>query len=177
MRRLSLLVFALLASLSSTARADEPVPHKPGDKVPLAIVVDDKAAPAKLTIPKELVATMKASLDNYSGDSYAGTSMPTVAAGLSLSLALAFGGVWLVRNRTSPGMKNLVLLIGAFTLLVFAGANVFADFSPLKKRPAVPANELVVVTVVDREGAPITLTVTKEKLAKAIEAAAKPEPK
>jgi hypothetical protein len=164
----------LLLGVSCSVRADESVPRKPGDAAPLVIVVDEKGAPAKLTIPKELVATMRAALDDANGNSFA-SATPTVAAGLSLSLALAFGGVWLVRHRAGQGAKNIALLLGGLALFTVAGANVLANFGPAKRPP--PASELVVVATVDKEGAPITLTITKDKLTKAIEAARKPEPK
>jgi hypothetical protein len=173
-RLISLAALAMLLPVSAIRADLPPPPPKPGDAVPLAIVVDEKAAPAKLTIPKSLVATMKASLENSSDTSYASISNSTIAAGLSLSLALAFGGVWLVRNRTSPGMKNFAILLGAVSLLGVGAFTVLADKAPGGKRPPLPAGEAVIVTVVeDGIATPVTLTVSKDKLAKAIEKAAK----
>jgi hypothetical protein len=180
MKRLSAALLALFLT-ASVVRADvpaPPAPHKPGDPVPFVIVVDDKAAPAKLTVPKELIGAMRAALDNADGNSYASAATPTVAAGLSLSLALAFGGVWLMRSRAGQGGKHLAILVGAVALFAVTGVSVFADKAPGGgKRPLLPASELIVVTIVDKEAGPITLTVTKDKLTKSLEAAAKPDPK
>jgi hypothetical protein len=176
MKRISSAVLLVLFLTATVVRADLAVPRKPGDAAPFVIVVDEKAAPAKLTVPKELIGAMRAALDNADGNTYASATTPTVAAGLSLSLALAFGGVWLVRSRAGTGGKNIAILVGTVSLLAVGGVSVFAD-RPAFKRPITPPGELIVVTVVDKEAGPITLTVTKDKLAKALEAAAKPDPK
>jgi hypothetical protein len=173
-RLISLAALAMLLPVAAIRADLPPLPPRAGDPVPLVIVVDEKAAPAKLTIPKGLVATMKASLENGGDASYATISTSTIAAGLSLSLALAFGGVWLVRHRTSPGMKNFAILLGAVSLLGVGAFTVFADRPPVGKRPALAPGEAVIVTVVDDADArTVTLTVSKDKLAKALEKAAK----
>jgi hypothetical protein len=106
---------ALLVLLVTTtlAFADIPNPNNSrskaskGDfKAQLQIETDDKAKEAKLIIPREIFQQMSAQLNG--GDAgttgttarfFNMTSTQTALSGLFLSMAFAFGGVWLVRAR------------------------------------------------------------------------------
>src|SRR5262249_45709793 len=57
-------------------------------------------------------------------------------AGIAVSLALTFGGVWLIRKNGKGSMRGLALLIAAGATLT-AGAIAWANAAPplLKDRP------------------------------------------
>jgi hypothetical protein len=123
---------ALLLATYPCARADvarikEPE-HKGGVSVSMHIEPNYKATEARLLIPRSIWQDMKAQLDaNDSATTTASARFhslngaQTVAAGCFLSLAFAFGGVWLVRARKGSGWRRAAL---GLLLVVLGGASV-----------------------------------------------------
>ena len=128
------LIVLSLASFTS-AYADVPRPkddgHKPAKTVSVSsqmhIEPNYKATEAKLLIPRALFQQMRAGLDG--DDANAGVTArlftnggaQTAAAGVCLSLAFAFGGVWLVRQR--KGASRLPRAALGVALLALCGAT------------------------------------------------------
>lgn len=133
---IAVLSIVLLASF--TIFADAPAPSKvvksmrSGMKIQVA--TDDKTKEARLVIPQREWSKFRAEIeggDNTNIASRFGMSRTqTIMTGLFLSLAFAFGGVWIVRNRGA--IKNKVVI----GIIVFAlcGAVVttisFANIPP-----------------------------------------------
>lgn len=139
----------------------------PQNGAPLVIQVDPTAQQARLMIPKEMLAKLRADAGAEPKSGFAG--LHTVVAGLSLAMALAFSGLWLARHRGQFGGKALVLIVGAGTsLLVGGAAMVWADVAP-RPRPPQPvpavANGNVIIDVVDK-GTEVKLIITREQLLK-----------
>jgi hypothetical protein len=140
----SCILAALLLIALASARADVPKPrddrHKPAKDAQITtsmhIQTNYKATEARLLIPRAVWQQMRAELDGTSAP-VAGTRFSalggaqTVMAGLFLSLAFAFGGVWLVRGRKGTsrltqgalGVAFIALCGGATASLVYANAG------------------------------------------------------
>jgi len=148
-------LFALTAILSVIALADVRLPDTPtpkplpkGKQMEMFIDVTSEVDEPTLVIKKSSAKRLRAALDEAenSDNSTASVeakpnlgSVQTVIAGTFLSLALVFGGVWLVRSkpsRTTIGLF-LILILGSSSLLVLANVapprvfgiskNVFSD--------------------------------------------------
>lgn len=131
-----LVVFA--AAASADVRFESPTPK--GGKTPKAektpkqprsldsklyIRLDREATEARLIIPKSELKQLRAELEELDDetDSRAASAFSgvrTVAAGLFLSLAFVFGGVWFVRSRHTGAKTNKTVIAGA--VLLFSGA-------------------------------------------------------
>lgn len=146
-----------LCLLASGARANEAVPPPPrpepipqpvigkgGQEVKLVVQVDDKAKVARLQMPLNLVfgtpnpPAAPAPLPLRRGADAGPLGLPTIIAGLALSLAVASGGLWLARRRWGrPAAMVLVL-----SLFAAGSAAVWADLGPRPlgpvPRPAKP---------------------------------------
>jgi hypothetical protein len=137
-----LLLAALLLAASVNAFADVAI-RKP-DKLPksssfttgMKVSPDEKATEARLLIPRDVWQQMRAGLDGDDTKAAALTSFnpggaQTVMAGLFLSLALAFGGLWLVRSRERAGKFGpAALCLAALVLCGAAARAVFANAGP-----------------------------------------------
>lgn len=163
---LSLCLFAPGAFANEAAPAPprpEPIPQpvigKGGQEVKLVVQVDDKAKVARLQVPLNLVfgapnppAGPVPSAPRRGADA-GPLGLPTIIAGLALSLALASGGLWLARRRWGrPGAMVLVL-----SLFAAGSAAVWADLGP---RPLGP---------VPRSGPPVKPALPALKLPAGIE--------
>jgi hypothetical protein len=135
---------ALLLVALASARADVPKPrddgHKPAKDAQITtsmhIQTNYKATEARLLIPRAVWQQMRAELDGTSAPA-AGLRFAalggaqTAMAGIFLSLAFAFGGVWLVRGRKGTsrlrqgalGVAFVALSVGATAGLVYANAG------------------------------------------------------
>ncbi len=158
--------------------ATRPVP-KPGQAT-FVLEVDPKVKQARLVIPRQMVPVMRVSAEaEESTPKTAGLPFHhTLFAGAALSLALTFGGLWVVKQRDKPWGKTLaVLLVTAGLLgttgLVFANLRVPVPEPPLvAPNPPAPiplAGVLpdVAVEVVDK-GDAIKLIVNREQYGKLI---------
>lgn len=160
---------ALLLALvfAPFARADVPAPPPKEPTYPLVIEAYPKVAEGKLIIPRKMLGEMKGALDNEGSDRYGSTlpALHTIIAGMALAMALAFGGLWLVRKGPG-GTRSLALLIGAVAFLGI-GALAFADRRPAPV-PAANRWDKIVIEVTDK-GDEVKLIVNKQKLSKALE--------
>ena len=164
MRTWSLLAAALVLVLGRPVLADLPVGPLPSPNAkPFVIEADPNAKEAKLTIPREMLGKMKASAEQGNEDeAYASSARThTIIAGVALTMALAFSGLWLVR-RTPGGSRNLALLIGALGFLGISGALYANKAAP---KPAIDLTNFVIIEVVDK-GDAVKLVVNKDKLSK-----------
>lgn len=153
--------------LAGPAFADRPAPpvKKDDGAVPLVIQVDMKAQQNKLLIPKEMLGKLKA---DAGAEPKSLAKLHTMVAGLSLALALAFGGVWMMKHRGQTGGRALALLVGAVTALLIGGAAmVWADVAPRSQPFPVPGpvNSNVIIEVVEK-GTEIKLIITRDQLTK-----------
>jgi hypothetical protein len=121
MRRWTLLpVCVFLALTVSTARGNEAPPPKPESikigarDVKLVVMVDEKAKTARLIIPQGLLTDDKRRSD---------AGVPTILAGLALTLAFVSGGLWLARTRA----RKVAAAILVVALLAFGTAALYAD--------------------------------------------------
>lgn len=143
--RLALVTLLLLVG-SVHALADVALPnsakHRTGNNSTITssmiISPDEKAKEARLLIPRDLLRQLQAGLDgNDAQSSAAATSglsglsgAQTVMAGIFLSLALAFGGIHLLRSRQQTDKLTraalgvaILALCGASASLVYGNAG------------------------------------------------------
>ena len=119
-----------------------PPPVKPSIPLPDAknvkfkVVIDERVTVPRLVIPKSLMGDKKkASLE-----------MPTIVAGLALSLGFVSGGIWLVRRGKRGAVAAAVVL--ALSAALFGATTLFADIGFKPPKPpvltpvALPANLL-----------------------------------
>lgn len=160
-------VLFLACAFAPFAKADVPPPLPKEPTYPLVIEGHPKMAEAKLIIPRKMLGEMKGALDREGTDQYGSALSPmhTVIAGAALAMALAFGGLWLVR-KGAGGTRSLALLIGAVAFLGI-GALAFADRRPAP-RPETSRWDKVIIEVTDK-GDEVKLIVNKAKLTKALE--------
>lgn len=134
---------ALLLATAASASADVPNPERAKNKSPkaqpftalMAIDPNTKSAEARLLIPREVLRQMRAGLD---GEDTRGSALAffntggaqTVMAGLFLSLALAFGGVWLVRSRGRRRLGAAALCVAALALCGASASAAYANAGP-----------------------------------------------
>jgi hypothetical protein len=155
-------------------------PAKPVEPPSLIVQVADdlkdakvagQARPAKLQIPLEALQSLRAALDEVDGPKYAGLAPTnTIAAGCALALAISFGGLWLVR-RGGEGLRKrgLVLAASAFVVLAAGSMTIGADADkPTKKKDI---GDTVQIEIVKDKGAPVTLTISKSRLSRAMDEA------
>jgi hypothetical protein len=166
MKTWSLAALILVLAVAQTASADVPAPLPKEPTYPLVIEAAPKAQEARIIIPQKMLGKMKAGLDHDGSDaSVAGSSrLHTIVAGSALALALAFGGLWLVR-RGPTGTRSLALLFGAIAFFGI-GATLWADL-----RPPVPVGnrtDKVIIEITDK-GDEVKVIVNRAKLAKLLE--------
>lgn len=134
---------ALLLATAVSASADVPNPDKAKNKPPkvqpftaqMMIDPNTKSGEARLLIPREVLQQMRAGLD---GEDARGSALAffnaggaqTVMAGLFLSLALAFGGVWLVRSRGRRRLGTAALCVATLALCGAAATAAYANAGP-----------------------------------------------
>jgi hypothetical protein len=94
-------------------------------KIQMQIATDDKLKEARLVIPRAIFQQMSAQLDGNSSPQAATTARffsmtgaQTVMSGIFLSLAFAFGGVWLVRSRKGAERTARAVALTVALLLV-----------------------------------------------------------
>jgi hypothetical protein len=94
-----------------------------------------KSGEARLLIPREVLQQMRAGLDGEGSRSsalafFSAGGAQTVVAGLFLSLALAFGGLWLVRARGQRRLGPAALCLAALALCGVAATAAYANAGP-----------------------------------------------
>jgi hypothetical protein len=138
----ALVALFLAASVPAFADIAKPSIDKPPAqssklKTPMNIRPDNREKEAKLLIPREVLRELSAELEG--GDSQNAASLShfkqpsdaqTLMAGIFLSMALAFGGIWFVHSRRQTNKLArvalgvmILALCGAGTGLVYANAG------------------------------------------------------
>jgi hypothetical protein len=137
-----LAALALLA-LVEAARADiSPPPRRPSrpagrKQVKLVVKVDRKVRKPRLVVPRKFIGTR-----GRPRAEAAPSRLPTLAAGVALSLTVVTGGIWLVRRGKKGRFLAGALL--AVSLVGLGGAALWADIPPLgKRRPPAARTETV----------------------------------
>jgi hypothetical protein len=114
-------------------RADKAVPERPDDppaaqKVKLTVEVDANAKQPRLVIPR--------SLANPPKKADAGLGIPTIVAGVALTLAVVSAGFWFIRRGPGRSVAAAVLVVALFALGVSA---LYADIGPgPRPKPPIP---------------------------------------
>ena len=134
---------ALLLAATVSASADVAPPDKAKIKPPkvspftaqMNIQPDLKSGEAKLLIPRSVLEQMRAGLDGDDSHSAAlaffnTSGAQTLMAGVFLSLAFAFGGVWLVRSRGQRRLGPAALCVAALALCGAAATAAYANAGP-----------------------------------------------
>ena len=134
---------ALLLATAVNTFADVRVPDKDKNKSPkvspfkaqMMIDPNTKSGEARLLIPRSVLEQMRAGLDGEDSRSSAlaffnAGGAQTVVAGLFLSLALAFGGLWLVRSRGQRRLGPAALCLAALALCGVAATAAYANAGP-----------------------------------------------
>lgn len=108
-------------------------------KTQMQIATDDKAKEAKLIIPRSIFQQMRAQADGNNSQTTATTSRffnmtgaQTAMSGIFLSLAFAFGGVWLVRSRKGVERTARAVALSVAILLIggIAAGVAYANAGP-----------------------------------------------
>ena len=131
--RAALVALMLFATLT-LAFADIPNPDRNNNrnrssgsdlKTEMRIATDEKVKEARLIIPRAIFQQMRAQLDGNGSQTAAATTRffnmtgaQTVVSGIFLSLAFAFGGVWLVRSRKGAERTARAVALGVSLLLI-----------------------------------------------------------
>jgi hypothetical protein len=143
--------------------------------MPLVIEIDDKVQQPRLEIPSAAFR-FRAALDgDASGERHADTGAlrpgHTIVAGLAFSMALCSGGIWLVRRRGHPGVRNLTLLLTVTGAVVLFASVVGAWAASPRPDLGPDAAERVSVEIKAKNDGRIKLVLTKKQLAKLVEQA------
>ncbi|HZY84544.1 MAG TPA: hypothetical protein VFE78_06920 [Gemmataceae bacterium] len=198
--RIGLPVLFLLGALTA-AHGNEAAP--PRERIPprerkevlprgarratLTVEVDDRVKEPRLQIPANLLPAAAPATAPRKADAW---HLPTVVAGVALTLSLASGGLWLLRRGTTRRAAAGALLLALFAL---GGTALFADIpgpgQRARPRPPAPAGPLptlllpadvrlspnIVVEVVEK-GDGVKLIVNKAMLGKPGGSAEAPAP-
>ncbi len=173
MKRFLVAALALfsLAGFVPAARADLAVPPPPlpvsTHKVKLVVLAVEGLKEAHLRIPRNL---LPAAAKAEKGAEASLLGLPTVIAGLALTLAFVSGGFWLVRRGRGPG-RSAAAVVLALSLFGLGASVVWADIPRPPRRPVVPLplalpagvqmSENMVLEIIPEKGDTITLVVNK----------------
>lgn len=162
----------------------EPLPRG-ARRVSLTVEVDERVKEARLQIPANLLPAAVPARGADAGPLH----LPTVAAGVALTLAFVTGGLWLLRRGTTRRVAAGGLLLALFAL---GGTALLADIAPGRGRgpkpppPGGPAGTLLLpgnvqlppnlVLEVVEKGDGVKLIVNKEMLGKPGTSAEAPVP-
>ena len=171
MKRFHVAALVLLTAICSmsAARADIAAPPPPlpvaTHKVKLVVLTGDNLREAHLRIPQNLLPAEK----TEKGSEASLLGLPTVIAGLALTLAFVSGGFWLVRRGRGPGRTAAAVVLAA-SLFGLGASVVWADIprpprtahqSPVLLPAGVQLSENMVVEILPEKGDVITLVVNK----------------
>jgi len=193
---IAIIVF-LLATVASAA-ADLPAPKSNNRKTPpnptvrtdatatiprtfMSIEPNGAATEARLVIPKSVLAQLTAEIDGDDSGTVAATNAGTnlsntrtIMAGLFLSLAFGFGGIWFVHSRkradklTRAALGMAILALGGATATIaYANAGPPPVARSLTSKILVPAAQSYgahgqVKVVIVEEGNQIKLVLPKD---------------
>jgi hypothetical protein len=181
---------ALLLAMAIPALADIPDPNTNtrkkmhGSKITteMRIEPNEETKEAKLVIPRDVLRQLTAGIDDEDSQSAASSSRffkpgsaQTLMAGLFLSLAFAFGGVWLVRSRVASGkLARAALGVTILALCGLTASIAYANAGPPEVARTLTSKILIqdlqwwgaygqVKVEIVEEGDHITLVLPKQK--------------
>jgi hypothetical protein len=156
-----LLLFGTLSAVRGNEAPPKP-PETGAQKAKLVVEVDPNAKQPKLIIPR--------SLANPPKKAEAGIGLPTIVAGVALTLAIVSAGFWFIRRGPGRSIAAAVVVVSLFVLGVSA---LYADVAVKPKPPAtvkLPADvqlqEDVLIEFTDK-GDAIRLVINKATSVKA----------
>ena len=176
------LAFADIPNPDTVKKNNQAAALKP--KFSMRIATDEKAKEAKLIIPRAVFQQMSAQLDGkdapaatVSARFFNMTGAQTIMSGIFLSLAFAFGGVWLVRSRKGAERTARAVALGLSLLLVggITAGVAYANAGPPPEGRSMTSNILTrelqwwgaygeVKVEIVAEGEDITLVLPRRKL-------------
>jgi hypothetical protein len=122
-----LVLFGALPAVRADRVPDEP-PAPAAQKIKLVVELDANAKQPRLVIPR--------SLANPPKKAGAGLNVPTIVAGVALTLAMVSAGFWFIRRGPGRSVAMIVVFVSLFALGVSA---VYADVGPgPRPRPPLP---------------------------------------
>ncbi len=113
-----LFLFGSLPAVRADRVPDEP-PAPAAQKVKLVVEVDANAKQPRLVIPRSLANPPKKAGANL--------TVPTIVAGVALTLAMVSAGFWFIRRGPGRSVAAAVVVVSLFALGVSA---VYADLGP-----------------------------------------------
>jgi hypothetical protein len=147
---------ALFIVAFTSARADVARPkdehNKPANVIiTMRIEPNYKASEAKLLIPRSMWAEMRAQLDGNDAQAAITSARfrslsgaQTVVAGIFLSLAITFGGVWFARARKGTSkLTPAALCVGLLMLCGTTASIAYANAGPPQVARSLTSNILV----------------------------------
>ncbi|HEU4388765.1 MAG TPA: hypothetical protein VFV34_13265, partial [Blastocatellia bacterium] len=137
-------MLAFLFGMAQLTSADVVVPKSKGSKstkspIRMSIIPDRSAGEARLEIPRSVLNQLRAELDGDRNEQIAETAgtnsqsanTQTAMAGIFLSLALAFGGIWLLRSRKeATRLSRAQLGIAVLALCATSASFAYANAGP-----------------------------------------------
>jgi hypothetical protein len=143
--------------------------------MPLVIEIDEKVEEARLVIPSAAfhfrAALDKENASEQRADIGTRPDVHLIMAGLSLSLALCLGGVWLVRRGSHLTINSETFPLAAVALAVVLATGVAAWSAAPRYAPGPAAGERVSVVIKANFDDKMRLIVNKKQLAKIVEQA------
>ena len=137
-------VLAFLFGMAQLTSADVVVPKSKSSKqtrspIRMSIMPDRSATEARLEIPRSVLNQLRAELDGDGNEQIAETAgtisqssnTQTAMAGIFLSLAVVFGGVWLLRSRKqATNLSRVQLGIVILALCATSASIAYANAGP-----------------------------------------------
>jgi hypothetical protein len=111
------------------ARERKEVLPRGARRVSLTVEVDDRVKEARLQIPANLLPPAAPAAPARGAGAW---HLPTVVAGVALTLSLTTGGLWLLRRGSTRRAAAAGLLLALFAL---GGTALLADIPPGRGRP------------------------------------------
>jgi len=146
-----LVLAALMPARADVARPKEERKQPANVTITMRIEPNYKATEAKLLMPRWMWQEMRAQLDGNDAQAASASARfstlggtQTVLAGIFLSLAFAFAGVWFVRARKGPHKLTPAAMALALMVLCGAGAGIaYANAGPPSVARSLTSNILV----------------------------------
>jgi len=141
--RIAIATFLFMTAIPVLGDVPDPRRQKPSTDsngmTAMRIALDRKGGQATLEIPRDVVAQLRADLDGAESQTvgavaatpFNGNNARTVMAGLFLSLAFGFGGLWFVRSRgKADGLTRVALGVAVAALCGASAGIAYANAGP-----------------------------------------------
>jgi hypothetical protein len=94
------------------------LPKSTTKELPFTVIGNGGSGELRIVLPAKLVEDLKAAQSGRSGSQVLGPEqIPTIIAGLALSLAVVTGGLWLHRSRRRLAFGTLAFILATTTVL------------------------------------------------------------